>query len=307
MIATRESYGEALKELAGVDNLVVLDADVGSATKSKTFKEVAPDRFFNMGIAEQDMIGTAAGLATCGKNVFASSFAVFATGRCYDQIRNTVAYSKLNVKIIGTHAGLNVGEDGASHQALEDIALMRSVPNMKVYSPCDDVETKALIKYLATAEGPAYVRLSRAKTDKIFNSMDFDFDPVKGHVLNEGKDVTIISTGIITSNVLKAKEILEEANLKPEIIELCSIKPIDKELLIKSISKTKKVVTVEEHNIIGGLGSAVSEVIAEEGLGAKLLRLGTNDKFGKSGKSDEVIKMYGLDPESIASKIKTFV
>lgn len=306
MLATRESYGEALKELGECKNLVVLDADVGPATKSNSFKEVAPDRYINMGISEQDMIGTAAGLATCGKIVFASSFAVFATGRCYDQIRNTVAYSKLNVKIIGTHSGLNVGEDGASHQALEDIALMRAVPNMKVYSPCDDVETKALIKYLATEPGPAYVRLSRAKTDKIFNSMDYEFDPVKGHVLASGKDCTIITTGIITQNVLKAREILEEAGIKAEVVELMSIKPIDRELIIESAQKTKKIITVEEHNIIGGLGSAVAEVLAEEGIG-KLLRIGVNDKFGKSGKSDEVIKLYGLDAESIASKIKTYI
>ena len=252
------------------------------------------------------MIGTAAGLATCGKNVFASSFAVFATGRCYDQIRNTVAYSKLNVKVIGTHAGLNVGEDGASHQALEDIALMRAIPNMRVYSPCDDVETKELIKYLATAEGPAYVRLSRMKTEKVFNAMEYIFDPVKGHVLQEGNDVTIITTGIITSNVLKAKTLLEEAGVSVEVIELCSIKPIDRELIVASANKTKKVVTVEEHNIIGGLGSAVSEILAEEGI-AKLLRIGVNDRFGKSGKAEEVLKMYGLDPESIASKIKTFL
>jgi len=307
MISTREAYGEALKELASSDpNIVVLDADVSKSTMSCKFKEVAPDRFINMGIAEQDMIGTAAGIATCGKQVFASSFAIFATGRCYDQIRNTVAYSKLNVKVIGTHAGLTVGEDGPSHQALEDIALMRVIPNMRVFCPADEIETREVIKYISKTDGPFYVRLSRGKSPKIYNSMEYEFDPVKGKVLEEGKDVSLIATGIILNEVLKAAEILRENGINSEVIAINSIKPIDSDLIVSTAKKTKRVVTIEEHSIIGGLGSAVCEVLSEKHP-TKMLRIGVNDQFGKSGKAEDVMKLYELDPESIARKVKNFI
>ncbi len=307
MMAVRDVYGEVLKELSTTNkNIVVLDADLSGSTKTCEFAEVAPERFFNMGISEQDMMGTAAGLAVSGKIAFASSFAIFATGRCYDQIRNTIAYSNLNVKIVATHAGLNVGEDGGSHQALEDIALMRVLPNMEVFSPADEVETREVIKYIATTNKPTYVRLARIKSEKVFNSMEYEFEPYKGVEICDGKDVTVFTTGIITSHVVEANKILKEKGISAQIVNIHCIKPIDKEMIVSSAKKTGKVVTVEEHNIIGGFGSAVCEVLSEQ-YPVKVLRIGVNDRFGKSGESLELFKLYELDPQSIAKKIEEFV
>jgi len=303
MIATRDAYGEALKELGSInEDIVVLDADLSSSTKTSVFKKAFPDRFFNVGIAEQNLIGTAAGLATCGKIPFASSFAVFATGRAYEIIRNSVAYPKLNVKIAATHAGLTVGEDGATHQALEDISLMRSLPNMVVLCPADAVETKKCIFKAVEYKGPVYIRLGRSKVPVIFDE-GYEFEIGKGVQLKEGKDVTIIATGVMVSKALEASDELAKENISARVINMSTIKPIDKDIIIKAAKETKGIITVEEHNIIGGLGSAVAEVLAEN-YPAPMIRIGTMDTFGESGDANQLLDKYGLNVANIVSKVK---
>jgi transketolase len=301
-IATREAYGEALKELAVNRNIVVLDADLAKATKSIEFKKVAPDRFFDMGISEGDMIGTAAGLATCGKIPFATTFAMFAAGRAFEQIRNSVAYPKLNVKVAVTHAGVTVGEDGGSHQAIEDISLMRSIPNMVVLNPSDAVEAKKAVYAAAEYYGPVYIRLGRAATPVIHDE-NYEFKIGKGEVLREGKDVLIIATGIMVAKALEAAETLSKDNIEATVVNIASIKPLDTELIVSLAKNIGKVITAEEHSIIGGLGSAVAEVLSEE-YPAKLKRIGIKDVFGQSGTPDLLLKHYGLTPEAIVEAAK---
>lgn len=306
-IATREAYGKELALLGQNNkNIIVLDADLSKSTKTAEFKEKYPDRFINMGISEADMMGTAAGLATCGKTVFASTFAIFAAGRAYEQIRNTIAYSKLNVKIAATHAGLSVGEDGASHQSIEDIALMRVIPNMRVFSPCDRIETKAVIDYCTKFDGPAYIRLGRLKVNDVFKEEDYEFKYGKGVQIKDGKDIAIITTGLMTSEVIKANELLEKENISARIINIHTIKPIDKDIIIKAAKDIGKIVVVEEHSIYGGLGSAVCEVLSEN-YPTLVKLIGVNDKFGKSGKAKDVIKLYKLDSENIFLSVKNFL
>lgn len=302
-IATRDAYGKALAELGKVNkSVVVLDADLSKSTKTANFQKEFPERFFNMGIAEADLIGTAAGLAAAGKIPFASTFAIFATGRAYDQIRNSVAYPKLNVKIAATHAGLTVGEDGATHQALEDIALMRVIPNMTVIVPADGPETEQVIRAAAEFEGPVYIRLGRPGVP-VINSEDYKFELGKGVTLKEGNDVTIVATGIMVSVAMEAAELLEKEGINAEIINIHTIKPIDKELLIKSAQKTKAVVTAEEHNQMGGLGGAVCEVLAQYAP-VPVEILGVQDTFGESGTPDALLEKYGLTAQSIVEKAK---
>jgi transketolase len=301
-IATREAYGEALKELAVNNNIVVLDADLAKATKSIEFKKVAPDRFFDMGISEGDMIGTAAGLATCGKIPFATTFAMFAAGRAFEQIRNSVAYPKLNVKVAVTHAGVTVGEDGGSHQAIEDISLMRSIPNMVVLNPSDAVEAKKAVYAAAEYYGPVYIRFGRAATPVIHDE-NYEFKIGKGEVLREGKDVLIIATGIMVAKALEAAETLSKDNIEATVVNIASIKPLDTELIVSLAKNIGKVITAEEHSIIGGLGSAVAEVLSEE-YPAKLKRIGIKDVFGQSGTPDLLLKHYGLTPEAIVEAAK---
>ncbi len=301
MIATREAYGNAIAELGKInDKIVVLDADLASATKTGVFKKACPDRFFDMGIAEADMIGTAAGLATCGKIPFASTFAVFATGRAYDQVRNSVAYPHLNVKIAATHAGVTVGEDGATHQAIEDIALMRVMPNMTVLCPCDEAETKWAVEEAAKIDGPVYIRLGRSKAEDVYDS-NAKFEFGKGNVLKEGNDVTIIATGMLVIEAVRAAEMLKEKGIEARVIDIHTIKPIDKDIIIKAAKETKGIVTAEEHSIIGGLGGAVSEIVTEY-CPTKVLKVGVNDSFGRSGKASELLNKFGLTADNICSK-----
>lgn len=301
-IATRQSYGEMLEQLGEENkNIVVLDADLSTATKTEIFAKKFEDRFFDMGIAEQDMIGTAAGFATCGKIPFASTFAVFAAGRAYDQIRNSVCYPNLNVKICATHAGITVGEDGATHQMLEDIAMMRTLPNLKVFSPSDDIETKFIIKEISKLNGPCYVRLSRLATPVIYDENE-KFEIGKAKQIGKGQDATIFATGVCVSESLKAKEELEKQEIYVRVVDIHTIKPIDKDTIIKCAKETKKLITVEDHNIIGGLGSAICEVLAEE-FPAKVTRLGINDTFGKSGNAVELMKYFGIDSEAIIKAV----
>jgi len=303
MIATREAYGKSLVEL-GKENkdIVVLDADLAKATKTEDFKKEFPDRFFDMGIAEADMIGTAAGFATCGKIPFASSFAVFAVGRAYDQLRNSVAYPKLNVKIAATHAGITVGEDGATHQAIEDIAMVRALPNMTIINPCDEFETKWAIFEAAKIDGPVYIRLGRSKAPIVYDENEtFEFG--KGKVVRDGTDVTVIATGMMVNEARLAHEKLKEEGISLRVIDIHTIKPIDEEIIIKAARETKGIVTAEEHNIIGGLGGAVSEVVSEK-YPTKVLRVGVLDVFGRSGTASELVKDYGLTAENIINKVK---
>lgn len=303
LIATRESFGNGLAEINN-DKIVVLDADVDSSTKTSYFKEKYPERFIENGIAEADMIGTAAGLATCGKIPVASTFAVFATGRCYDQIRASVAYPKLNVKIVGTHAGVTVGEDGATHQMVEDINLMRGLPNMVVLNPADDVSTRALVKEMINHNGPVYMRLSRRKTERIYDSEQINSYGIgKGIQFGNGCDCTIFAIGDVLQEALKAKDILAQKGINARVCDMYSIKPIDKELIIKSAKETNNLFTVEDHSVIGGLGSAVSEVLCEE-YPKKLVRIGIQDTFGKSGKCEELLEYFGLTSEKIAKTIE---
>lgn len=305
MKATRESYGEALAELGEkYENIVVLDADLAGATKTSVFKKKFPDRFFDMGIAEQDMMGTAGGLAIAGKLPFASTFAVFASGRAYDQVRNTICYGNLNVKIGATHAGVTVGEDGATHQALEDISLMRGLPNMSVFSPSDDRQTKWLLEEMVKREGPMYIRLARPATPDIY-AEGFEFEYGKGIQHGMGTDATIIATGVCVAEALKAQRDLIGEGINVRVIDIHSIKPIDKEIILKSASETKRIITVEDHSITGGLGSAVCEVLCDEGLsGTKVTRMGVKDEFGQSGKWSELMAYYKIDSEAIKEELK---
>ena len=303
-IATREAYGKALAALANTnENVVVLDADLSKSTKTADFKAVAPERFFNMGIAEGNMMGVAAGLSTCGKVPFVSTFAMFAAGRAFEQIRNSICYPKLNVKVCATHAGLTVGEDGASHQAIEDISLMRSVPNMVVINPADDIETEAAIKAVAEMEGPCYVRLGRMAVSRVNDEANYNFVIGKGITLAEGNDVAIIATGIMVEAALEAKEELAKEGINARVINIHTIKPIDEELIIKAAKETGVIVTAEEHSIIGGLGSAVAEVVSEK-CPVPVLRVGVKDTFGESGKPNELLEKYGLTSKDIVNKVK---
>ena len=299
--ATWESYGEALEKLGEkYKDIVVFDADLAGATKTINFAKKFPERFFDMGIAESNMMSTAAGMATTGKVPFASTFAVFATGRSYDQIRNSICYPNLNVKICGTHYGITVGEDGATHQMLEDISLMRTLPNMKVLSPSDDTETKWAIEEAYKQNGPVYVRLSRMATPIIYDeNQKFEFG--KMIQIGEGKDATIFATGDVLPEALKAKTILEKKGIFVRVIDVHTIKPIDEDMIIKCAKETKRLISIEDHNIIGGLGSAISEVLTSK-FPAKLERMGMNDEFGRSGKAEELIKFYHLDAEAIVNK-----
>lgn len=301
--ATRQSYGEALVELGKVnDKVVVLDADLAGATKTNMFAKEFPDRFFDMGIAEQDMIATAAGFATCGKIPFASTFAVFATGRVYDQIRNSICYPNLNVKIGATHAGITVGEDGATHQMLEDINLMRGLPNMTVISPADDAQSKWAINEAARVEGPVYLRFGRASTPAIYDeSTKFEFGKAIMH--GEGEDATVFATGIMVAEALKAQMALKEEGINIRVVDIHTIKPIDEDMIVKCAKETKKLISIEEHSVIGGLGSAISEVLTEK-CPAKLVRMGMKDCFGKSGSAGELLKYYGLTEKEIIEEIK---
>ena len=301
-VATREAYGKALASLATVnENILVLDADLSKSTKTADFKAVCEERFFNMGIAEGNMMGVAAGLATCGKIPYVSTFAMFAAGRAFEQIRNSIGYTHLNVKICATHAGLTVGEDGASHQAIEDLALMRTIPGMTVICPADAVETEAAIKAIADFDGPCYVRLGRAAVNVINDENTYKFEIGKGVTLSEGNDVTIIATGIMVDVALEAKEILANKGINARIINIHTLKPIDSELLIKAAKETGAIVTVEEHSIIGGLGSAVSEVISEE-YPVPVLKVGVKDVFGESGLPNQLLEKYGLTASAVVEK-----
>lgn len=305
-VATRQAYGEALKQLAVENpNIVVLDADLSKSTMTAEFKKVSPERFINVGIAEQNLIGTAAGLSLIGKVPFASSFAMFAAGRAFEIIRNTVAYPKLNVKIAATHAGLTVGEDGASHQAIEDLSLMRSIPNMVVLNPADGVEAKKAVIAAANYNGPVYIRLGRAAVEEIFDD-NYDFQIGKGVELVNGNDATIIATGIMVEKALKAAEILKADGINARVINIHTIKPIDTELIIKAAKETKRIVTAEEHSIIGGLGSAVLETISEE-CPVPVIRIGVKDTFGESGKPNELLEKYGLTEKEIVEAVKKLV
>lgn len=305
-IATRESYGNALAELgAEFDNLVVLDADLAAATKTGVFKKAFPDRHIDCGIAECNMIGIAAGLAATGKIPFASSFAMFAAGRAFEQVRNSVAYPKLNVKIGATHAGISVGEDGATHQCNEDIALMRTIPGMVVLNPSDDVEAKAAVRAAIEHEGPVYLRFGRLAVPVINDKPDYKFELGKGVVLREGKDVTIIATGLPVSECLGAADKLAADGIDAKVINIHTIKPLDEELVLAAAKETGKVVTVEEHSVIGGLGSAVCDVLSEK-CPTKVMKIGINDTFGESGPAVELVKKYGLDADSIYAKVKDF-
>lgn len=306
-IATRESYGNALVELGKEhENLIVLDADLAEATKTSIFRKAFPKRHLDCGIAECNMTGIAAGLATCGKVPFISSFAMFAAGRNYEQVRNTIGYPHLNVKIGATHAGISVGEDGATHQCLEDMALMREIPGMVVINPADDIEAKAAVFAAYKHNGPVYLRFGRLAVPVINDTQDYHFEIGKGIVLKEGSDVTVFATGLEVSETLAAAEMLEKDGISAEVINIHTIKPIDAGLIVSSVGKTKKAVTVEEHSIIGGLGSAVAEVLCENEP-AKLLRIGVEDRFGESGPAVELIHKYGLDAQGIYEKISAFV
>ena len=303
-IATRESYGNALAELgAQYKDLVVLDADLAGATKTGVFKKAFPDRHIDCGIAEGNMMTVAAGLAAAGKGPFASTFAMFAAGRAFEQVRNSIGYPHLNVKIGATHAGISVGEDGASHQCNEDIALMRTIPGMTVINPADDVEAKAAVKAAIEHEGPVYLRFGRLAVPVINDPASYRFEIGKGITMREGKDVTIIATGLEVSESLEAAKLLEADGISAEVINIHTIKPLDTELVVAAAKKTGKVVTVEEHSIIGGLGGAVAEVLAEQAP-TKMLRIGVNDTFGESGPAKALIEKYGLDAKSIYEKVK---
>ncbi len=305
-IATRESYGNALKELGATNpNIIVLDADLAGATKTDIFKKAYPERFFDCGIAEGNMMGIAAGLSTTGLIPFASTFAMFAAGRGYEQIRNSIGYPHLNVKIAATHGGISVGEDGASHQCLEDLALMRVIPGMVVMCPSDDIEAKACVKAAAEYVGPVYIRFGRSATP-VINPEDYHFEIGKGHVLKEGKDVSIIANGLCVSSALEAAELLKNDGIDAEVINICTIKPLDEELVVASAKKTGKVVTAEEHSIIGGLGGAVAECLSEK-CPTPMLRIGVRDRFGESGPASELIHKYELDGEGIYKQVKAFL
>ena len=306
-IATRDSYGNALVELGKEhEDLIVLDADLAAATKTGIFKKEFPERHIDCGIAEGNMIGVAAGLAAAGKVPFASSFAMFAAGRAFEQIRNSVAYPHLNVKIGATHAGISVGEDGATHQCNEDIALMRSIPGMVVLNPSDDVEARAAVKAAYEYEGPVYLRFGRLAVPVINDREDYKFEMGKGVVLREGKDLTIVASGLPVANCLEVAERLSAEGIEAKVINIHTIKPLDEDLIVSAAKETSKVVTVEEHSVIGGLGSAVCDVLSEKAP-TKVLKIGVNDVFGESGPALELLKKYGLDTDGIYEKVKTFL
>ena len=301
--ATRQSYGEKLLELGKINkDIVVLDADLSTATKTSIFAKEFPERFFDMGISEQDMLGTAAGFATCNKIPFASSFAVFAAGRAYDQIRNSICYPKLNVKIAATHAGITVGEDGATHQMLEDISLMRTLPNMTVLSPADDTETRWAIEEASKIVGPVYIRLSRLDTPIIYDENQ-KFELGKAVQIGDGKDATIIATGVTVIEAIKAKEELAKDGIDVRVLDIHTIKPIDKEAIINAAKETNKIITIEDHNIIGGLGSAVCEVLSEN-YPTKVIRMGIKDTFGKSGKAEKLMEYFKITYKDIIEEVK---
>ena len=300
--ATRQSYGEALAELGKEnENVVVFDADLSTATKTMLFAKKFPDRFFEMGIAEQDMLATAAGFSTCGKIPYVSTFAVFAAGRAYDQIRNSICYPKLNVKICATHSGITVGEDGATHQMLEDLSLMRTLPNMTVMCTSDDTQTKWAIKEISKINGHVYLRLSRMETPIIYEENQ-KFEIGKAVQIGEGTDATVIATGDVVAEAIKAKEELENRGINIRVLDMHTIKPIDKEQIVKCAKETKRIITIEDHNIIGGLGSSVCEVLAEE-YPCKVTRMGIQDIFGKSGKAEELMEYFGITAKNIVEEI----
>lgn len=304
--STRQAYGEVLEELGKVKkNLFVMDADLSQTTKTCYFAAKFPDRFFNAGVAEQNMIGVASGLSKTGKIVIVSTLAVFAPGRAFDQIRNTLVHSNCDVKIVATHGGISVGKDGSSHQAIEDIALARVIPGLRVIVPCDAIETKKVIKKVVDIPGPFYVRLGRADIPYLIPE-EWDFEVGKGYVLREGKDVTLIGCGMTVFEIMKASNVLAEHGISCEVIDMPSIKPIDRDLIIKSAKKTKKVFTCEEHSIIGGLGSAVLEVLEEE-RGIFVKRIGIEDCFGESGVPEELFEKYGLSAHKIVEKVRNYI
>ncbi len=302
-IATREAFGKALVEFANDYDFVVMDADLAEATKTNLFKKEFPERFFDTGIAEGNMMSTAAGIATTGKTVFAASFAMFASGRAFEQVRNSICYPKLNVKVVGTHGGISVGEDGATHQCLEDLAIMRTIPNMVVISTCDGVETKAAVKAALEHNGPVYLRFCRLAMNNIYDENNFNFEIGKGIQVKEGTDVTLVGTGIVLNFAIEAAKLLEKEGISARVIDIHTIKPIDKNILVKAAKETGAIVTVEEHNILGGLGSAVAEAVAEE-YPVPVVKVGVEDKFGTSGKPAELFEMFGLTSENIAEKAK---
>lgn len=306
-IATRESYGNALKELAEeFPSLVVLDADLAAATKTGVFKKAYPERHIDCGIAECNMMGIAAGLSLTGKIPFVSSFAMFAAGRAFEQVRNSIGYPHLNVKIGATHAGITVGEDGATHQCNEDIALMRTIPGMVVMCPADDVEAKAAVRAALEYEGPVYIRFGRAAVPVINDRPDYKFEIGKGSVVREGKDVTIVATGICVDSALGAAEKLAADGIEAEVVSICTIKPLDEDIIIESARKTGKVVTVEEHTVIGGLGSAVCDCLCAK-LPTPVKKLGMQDVFGESGSAAALVAKYGLDAEGVYKSVKEFM
>ncbi len=302
--ATRESFGEALVEIAKLNNnIVVLDADLAAATKTQIFKNAFPDRFFDCGISECNMIGVGAGLSTMGKIPFVASFAMFSAGRGFEQIRNSIAYPNLNVKIAGSHAGISVGEDGATHQCCEDIALMRSIPNMSILNPCDHYEMQEAVKYASIHKGPMYIRLGRLAIESVNNNDDYKFEFGKGIQLKDGTDITLIATGLPVKATLSAADLLKKDGVDARVINIHTIKPIDKEIILKAATETKQIFTIEEHNIIGGLGEAVCSVVCENHP-VKVTRIGINDQFGQSGSANELLKYYKLDANGIYSNIK---
>ena len=304
-IATRESYGKALAALGEeFDNIVVLDADLAAATKTGIFKKAFPERHFDCGIAEANMIAAAAGMSTMGLVPFASSFAMFASGRAFEQIRNSIGYPHLNVKIGATHGGISVGEDGASHQCCEDFALMRSIPGMTVLSPSDDVEARAAVRAAYLHEGPVYIRFGRLAVPVFHDEDNFSFEIGKGEQLADGNDIAIIATGLMVNEALEAAKSLKEEGINARVINICTIKPLDTQIVLKAAAECGKVITCEEHNIIGGLGEAVCAAIAEEGICAKVKRIGVNDEFGHSGPAKELLKQFGLSAENIINKAK---
>ena len=304
--ATRDAYGKALVELGQKnDKVIVFDADLAAATKTGMFKKEFPERFIDCGIAEGNMIGVAAGMATAGYTVFASSFAMFAAGRAFEQVRNTIGYPHLNVKIGATHAGISVGEDGASHQCCEDIALMRTIPGMTIINPADDVEARLAVMAAAEMDGPVYMRFGRLAVPRIFDE-NYKFEIGKGVYLKEGKDVTIIATGLMVERALQAAENLKAEGIDAAVINMATIKPIDRDIIIDAAKKTGAIVTAEEHNVIGGLGGAVAEVIAET-IPVPVLRVGVEDAFGKSGPALELLEIYGLNAENICAKAKAAI
>ena len=304
--ATRESYGLALAEFGDKYDIVVMDADLSKSTKTDTFKKKFPERFINTGIAEGNMLSTAAGIASTGKIVFASSFAMFAAGRAFEQIRNSIGYPHLNVKIGATHAGISVGEDGATHQCLEDIGIMRTIPGMVILNPADHVESMAAVEAAIKHDGPVYLRLGRLAVPQIYDENTYKFELGKGVTLAEGKDATIVATGLMVPYALEARELLKNDGIDAEVINIHTIKPIDRDIIAKTAAKTGAIVTAEEHNVIGGLGSAVAEVLCET-VPVPMLRVGTQDVFGKSGKPYELLKEYGLSAENIAAQVKNVI